>query len=441
MVVAYYGRELMSAPDDQLVRAMNALRAGNTREAWSAARTALGYPREAGAAQLAEGLGIMATVADGAGAEALSSALRAAANRPDEIQPLYDGAYQLYEARSHDVAAALLARANRLAPGQPAVVNELATNLEAMFRHADAVDVLRRSPSTARDPMGTYLLGFNSLMTGDVRATRGVAAGLNGLVGADNQWMADTLTALLRRADAVSAAVTLDDSALTAWHLVVNGSVLLHESPHGYDDGMRGRYAFVNDSYGRIRDGIDRVAAVLAASGRQIERVVAGPDRGSRIVALAAAEVLDLDHLPWGSRHGNALIALYDLDRVGDVDALGVLRDHADGRILWAHASNWTDPFPYSPDLTTMLYQHCDAPWEGGGVSGSEPDDASDAEIASRIVEAAPDTESPSSVSDIQHLVRSVGASNARTDIGLFRDHGPRSRQHAGSPVASSRFL
>ena len=43
----------------------------------------------------------------------------------------------------------------------------------------------------------------------------------------------------------------------------LNGSVLLSESPHGYDEPMRGRYAFLQDSPALIRLGIERLRQVL----------------------------------------------------------------------------------------------------------------------------------------------------------------------------------
>ena len=85
------------------------------------------------------------------------------------------------------------------------------------------------------------------------------------------------------------------------------------------------------------------------------------------------------------------MVVAYDLDSLGSEDLLVQIADHRPGQILWAHASCWTNPFPFSPDLTTFLYQYNASPWGGGrmvydrkskDVKFDEPNSSSDEDIA-----------------------------------------------------------
>src|SRR6185436_14133196 len=157
------------------------------------------------------------------------------------------------------------------------------------------------------------------------------------------------------------------EHALTAWQAVINSTILLHESPHGYQEPMRGRYAFLSDRPELVREGIERLRNVLAVSGERLERVVATPSRQSRIVALAAAELLGLPFLDWSpGAERQGLVVAWSLDSVSDGDFLKALHPHGPGQRLFVHASCWTDPFPYAPDVTTLLYQTITDPWTGG---------------------------------------------------------------------------
>ena len=124
---------------------------------------------------------------------------------------------------------------------------------------------------------------------------------------------------------------------------------------------MRGRYAYVSDSY---------AAASARAStgwpwcspprGSPVPRVLALPDRWSRIVGAAAARAprrAARADFPEGGDEGPGLVVAYDLDRVGRGTRSSSSASTALGQVLFAHASCWTDPFPYAPDVTTYLYQ------------------------------------------------------------------------------------
>jgi hypothetical protein len=263
--------------------------------------------------------------------------------------------------------------------------------------------------------------------------------------------MGAALSGMLDRFDALRGTARLDGMDLGGWHLVINGGVLLHLSPHGFEDAMRGRYAYVSDSDQRIREGIERLGVVLRAAGVAVPRVLALPDRSSRIVALAAAAILGVpgaDCATGGDDRPGVVVA-YDLDRVQDADVLQRVREHRPGQVLFAHASCWTDPFPFTPDVTTYLYQVNVAPWdegrmsvdpETGGVRKTEADEAPAAELAARIVAAKGDDESVGSREDLAALVTAARRVGVDAAAGLFRASGQRLRQRAGSPVMSNRF-
>ena len=140
------------------------------------------------------------------------------------------------------------------------------------------------------------------------------------------------------------------------------------------------------------------------------------------------------------------VVVVHDLDRVGDEDGLRALHPHRPGQLLFAHASAWVDPFPYAPDVTTLLYQHLVAPWEGGapvvGPDGtptrSEPDDAPEEELARRILEAEPPDQDGAGVRPVDDL---MAIAHALGDAAAWRQRdGRRVHFRKGGPVPSAFF-
>ncbi|HJL23006.1 MAG TPA: hypothetical protein RMH80_12290, partial [Polyangiaceae bacterium LLY-WYZ-15_(1-7)] len=376
-------------PRERLAQARASSRAGDPNAAFLALRPLLAYP--APEETLADARQLFVDVATAIAGPELGATLRRAASW-DDPQALFDAGYALYEQQLFDLAATYLARADQLAPGQPAIVGELATALEQLMRSGDAVRVLRGSGVPERDAQVRYLLGFHLLMVGEVDEAAALLPGLRAMAGGDETlaFLADALEGIVERHRRLRGTTPLDARDLTGWHAALHGGLLLHESPHGHAEPMHGRYAFVSDSWGLLREGLDRLAAVLQALELAPERVLAGPDRGSRILARAAAERFGAPLVPFLDQpEAPGLVVVHDLDRVGDEDVLRALHPHRPGQLLFAHASAWVDPFPYAPDVTTLLYQHLVAPWEGGapvvGPDGtptrSEPDDAPEEEL------------------------------------------------------------
>jgi hypothetical protein len=439
-------------PEQRCARAREILAAGDAPEAFLTLRPVLAYPAAPEGPVLREALDAMSAIAEEITGDKLGRALAWARDRLDDPEALYDAAFALYEQKLHDLAAALLARADRLSPGSPTIVTELSANLEALLLHGRAAGALLASGLVGQDAMCGYLYGYNALLSGDVEAARPIAASLRALADPSLAYMGAALAGMVARADAIRGASRLDDHDLAGWHLVIDGAVLTHLSPHGHDEPMRGRYAYVSDGYPLIREGLVRLGLVLAAAQIAAPRVLALPDRSSRIVAAAAARILGLplEPFPEGGDEGPGLVVAYDLDRVGSGDALQQLREHRPGQVLFAHASCWTDPFPYAPDVTTYLYQTSVAPWDAGRMNvdpatheivKSEADESPADVLAARIVDAVGEDESVSTREQLAALVTAARGVTGDAAAGLFRVGGQRLRQRAGSPVQSSRFM
>ena len=200
------------------------------------------------------------------------------------------------------MAAVLLLRANRLCPRTPLLVTELASALERMLSYGEAAHVVDASGLVARDPFCAYLSGFFWLMCGDRTKSRSALLSplLAGSVDARIVDVRDRLAAMLARADALAGAGILDDDALTAWQMALNGTLLLHESPHGFPEPMHGRYAYVSDNPRLLRWGIERLHDVLdGVDGIDVPRIVHAPDRASRILGTAVARRFGRPLVAW----------------------------------------------------------------------------------------------------------------------------------------------
>jgi hypothetical protein len=134
-----------------------------------------------------------------------------------------------------------------------------------------------------------------------------------------------------------------------------------------------------------------------------------------------------------------------DHDCSASAGVLERLREHRPGQVLFAHASCWTDPFPYAPDVTTYLYQANVAPWDGGGLmvdpdAQAEPDESTEDVLSARIIAASGEHESTSTDEQLAALVAAARRLTGDSAAGLFRTSGQRLRQRLGSPVWSNRF-
>lgn len=353
---------------------------------------------------------------------------------------LYELGYQLIEAGLPAIAATVLRRCLALVPGSEPVVTELVAALERDLRYRDARDLLAAHPELcASSFLCRYLYACDAAMSGDLSITRAIAPTLIGR-DAGERFMADRIADIVARADRVAAAAPLDGTDLRGWHYVLTGGLLLHRSAHGFDDGMRGRYAWLQDSLARIRTGLDRLQTVLSRWSVAPPCLYAPPERDDEILAEAASRLLGIPRAPWPAVGVPApgLVVIYDLARCA-WHHVERLVDRRPGQLVYAHASPWTDDSGVAPDITTLLHQSLVAPWAERLVLADGPrtraaDDRSPEVIASEVPGTPgldPEETGFDDLPGLEALIAIAGAPPV----------GRRERLWAGSPVLSNRFL
>jgi hypothetical protein len=241
----------------------------------------------------------------------------------------------------------------------------------------------------------------------------------------------------------------LDTTDLRGWQYVIGGTVLTTLSPYGFDAGMTGRFAWLQDTHDQCLGGLVRLKAIIGAAGVRPTSVSLLPDRGSRILGLAAARLLELPAKPFAPNREDTVVVAYDLNDVADSqqgpEILGRLIKRTSGQILHEHASNWTDPPVVAADSITLLHQSATAPWDGqmrasedGDVERGAPDSSPEEEIAADILaaDATPDAGDGATPADpVERLTDFVSAVR---DTWL---RGNRASLSSAGPVTSSRFL
>ncbi|HLM69265.1 MAG TPA: hypothetical protein VK358_17125 [Longimicrobium sp.] len=442
--------------------ALKALEEQNPQEAFAVFRRVLEYP---GAQELdhpsrwQEAWELFAKIATPIAGEAFAQVVRRAAQDERNVQALYDLGYQLVEQSLHGLAATVLLRAHLLVPGAEPMVSELVVALEGMGAHAEAARLLQAQPHLVQTSfLCRYLLAYNAMMSGDLDEPRRLAGGLEMLLvrsGAEGDEavalasMKERIHQMLARADALKGVSPLDKKDLRGWHFVTTGGVLLHLSPYGFNEGMTGRYAFLQDSEARCLEGIRRVEAVLAQAGRKPPRVFVLPDRESAILAHATARVLSMPTEPWPEQGSDApgLIVAYDLSQL-DGPLLQTLTPHRPGQVLWSHATPWTEEAPFAADLTTFLYQHNTSPWgerlrvnpETQKTERTAPAEGPVETLAAAVVSARLEDGALEDVPTLKKLVGAMATVAGEAAGGLFLEQGRRRRNLKDSPVKSSRF-
>jgi hypothetical protein len=238
---------------------------------------------------------------------------------------------------------------------------------------------------------------------------------------------------------------TLGAADLRGWHFALNGGLLTTLSPYGADAGMNGRYAYLAETYASCHWALRRLAAVLEATGRRPPTVGLLQDRSSRILGIAAAEVLGVRAWDWRPQMEGALVVAYSLSDAAPHVLNGL--SGAPGQILVEHATNWTDPPPVAADLTTFLHQVVVPPWaarqlpapNGEGWVDEPPDLRPEREIAAEIL-AAPAVPDPGDGSAPDDPDSAVVAFARRVARLWATGQGHRDRVWSPGPVRSSRF-
>lgn len=431
--------------------AIQALNNSDPRAAFQALRGVLEYPgHKSLQRRWSDAFDVFAKIGATALGEEFAVTVRNVALYPNDVSVLYTLGYELIERSLPAIAATVLARANALAPGEEAILTELVCALEHAGYNSEACRFLREVPELLEKSfLCNYLLAFNALMTGDLREPRLLLPRLQQSHEPDYVYMTGQIAGMLQRADALTGVLPLDSQDLRGWHFVVNGAILLHLSPYGFNEGMNGRYAYIHDSKELIIEGIQRLVTVLDTWKLPISRVFVLPDRNSAILAFAVAQILQCPLEQWSKgSQSPGLIVAYDLAQL-ESELLLQLAEHRCGQLLWSHANCWTEPPPFSADFQTYLYQTNVSPWSQGMSIYAEPEyspptpivETNIEEFATSIVSS---TLAPCDLEDLPALVALAQAAIRVTGehaAGAFQQTGSRRRQRVDSPVPSSRFV
>jgi hypothetical protein len=225
---------------------------------------------------------------------------------------------------------------------------------------------------------------------------------------------------------------------------VLTGGLLTTLSPHGFDQGMTGRWAYLQDDFSYCRYSLERLRTVLAATGRAPASVGLLADRSSRALGLAAAELFGVPAAEYRPGAVGALVVAYDLNEC-DPEEVEQLRGRAEGELLFEHATCWTDPSGVSADVSTLLGQIVHAPWdpglsfdEDGEASEGEPDERTAEELAAAILAADPIA--PEGDGATPPDPEQAFAAFAARAVGGWPAAGPRDGVRSAGPVRSSRF-
>ena len=432
----------MSQHDEELAAISQLMAAGDDQAAFTHLRAAFGWPagKTIAANDLPRWLAVLADLATRRGGDPLAEVAADVVRDPDNPDLLYDLGYALIDAGAPAVAATVLWRCLALVGESEEVVCELVSALESALAYSDAFAVLHDHPALrARSFLCRYLYAFNATMSGRLAVCRDTLPSLDPATPEEDTMLA-TVSGFCERADRVAGVCLLDDRDLRGWHYVLTGGLLVHQSPYGFDEPMRGRYAWLGDSNARIATGLARLAEL--ARGMTLECVYAPPGRGHAIIASAVSQKLGLPVVPWPAVGVPApgLVALYDLADLEPADVTR-LAQRRDNQVVFAHASPWTEDSPIAPDVTTVLYQSIVAPWgetmlvnpDTNEVQTTPPDDRTVEEIAAEIL-ASPGLEGDDVAAE------QLDRLTALIERVWPLPPGSRGRLWAGGPVPSNRF-
>ncbi|MFF4560045.1 tetratricopeptide repeat protein [Streptomyces sp. NPDC001435] len=391
---------------------------------------------------------VVGRAAGAAGFDDLQQAAAALVARPEHAQALFDFGYACVERGLSYLAIPALREVLRGNPGRLGVVRELVSAYEREGRHREAAEELARHEADFADWPDRYLLVFNAIMSGDLALARRQHALLRD--PEDPMWLPTQArqSRMLERAAAVGAATALDLTDLRGWQYVLGGTVLGTLSPYGFDAGMTGRYAWLQDTPDQCLRGLLRLRTLLDAAEVRPRSVSLLPDRGSRILGLAAAEVLGLPAEPFAAGREDTVVVAYDLNDVAGEDEgpeiLGQLFERTPGQVLHEHASSWTDTPVVTADSVTLLHQSVVAPWgeqlrqgADGDVEQAPADDRPEPELAAEITGAdpTPDEADGETPRDSDEAFTAFVTATRTTWL-----RGDRARLSSSGPVPSSRF-
>ncbi|MFI6866524.1 hypothetical protein [Nocardia sp. NPDC050406] len=377
------------------------------------------------------------------GFDDLAEAAAAVLAQPRDPVALYHFGLNCTERGIAFLGVPALRQALEYAPDAPAVLTQLVYALERQYRHAEAAVLLAQHDSRLVPWPQRYLLVFNAVLADMLPLAREHFARLP--EPDDEDWAPayDRLRNILRRTETAASVTSLDHHDLRGWHFVVTGGYLATLSPFGFAAGMTGRWAYLQETYPQCRRTLDRLALILTASGRRPRTVSLLPDRDSHILGLAVARLLDIPAESFTPDATDTLVVAYDLHEVAE-DLEPTLRERADGRVVYEHATCWVDPPAISADITGLLAQSVVTPWDGSlrvtpehEVEQLPADDRPAAEIAADIL-AADGTDDPGDGDTPPDPDESLTAFVTATHEAWLT--GPRFAIRSPGPVRSNSF-
>ncbi len=441
-------------PEEKAAR--TALRSGDLQAAYLSIAPLLEYPGNLPSDKLwSSAWKTFAEVAKGIAGPVLANQARSAASHPKNPNVLYELGYSLIEHGLHGPAATVLTRALDQQPAAEPILTELVCALEGLGLNEVAVDALEKSGLANTSFIFRYLLSFNKLMCGSVRDSIASAEGLSELAAKtptqilDFQFMESALRDMHHRATLIEGHTTLEPTDLRGWTYVINNCLLLHLSEYGFDEGMNGRYAFVQESPELLAEGIYGISKVAPEYPAVPQRILALPDRDSEILARVAAAALRYDLAEWSPDRAEepGILVCYDFATV-DPETLDALTVRHPAQLLWCHACTWTQGFPLAPDVITYLHQHTTPPWGGfmkvdpetkqltnePALSGTCP------AVASRVGDMLPKLDDIDELDLLPAFARRITAGNGALYHASSAEVSKRNMFRTDSPVKSNKF-
>ncbi len=363
----------------------------------------------------------------------------------NDVQSLYDFGYELIDVGLPKISALIFQRTDELEPGNPNVISEYIAALDRSGFSAEIVNVFETYEHLLADTfIFRYLNAFAGIMTQDIKKTK---ASLEKYPlkpsGEEEEFMAARIDTFLHR---ISTFGDISEHDLRTWQFVTTGSILLHVSPYGFEEGMHGRYAYIQDSEELCMEGIRKLKTILSATSFDVPKVMAPKDRASEILGRAAAEYFGCPFSFYeDTPTETGLVVTYDLSELS-TETLESLFHKQANQILFTHVVNWVSPPFFSPDFHTFQCQVNISPWaekqtwnKDGEPQVQAADDAPAADIAKRILTQKQSQQEGEEAEDMV-----LKFTNSVLDLGLkptaFLGTIERPQFWESSPVTSNRF-
>jgi len=431
-------------------KALQKLDEGTAHEAFQLLRPLIDYPGQVDEnTRWTSVWTTFAKIAEAIAGHEFASLVQNVAKKPDDPELLYRFGYELIEEHLEAVAATVLKRAFEHAPDSIEIVSEYVCALEGIGRNDEACRVLALLPATQSHFFLKYLHAFNTLMSGEWRESIAMGDALNKLLHGeegehrdDFEMMMKNLSRMHERAERLSSLCDLSSGDLRGWNGVVNGSVLLHLSPYGGDDGMNGRYAMVQEGTELLGEAIFRMNTLLRSIERLPDHILFLPDRDSEILATIWGLSIGCPVEPYSPQSvtDRTVIVCYTPHDMNHEVLAGLSEES--GGIFWCHAVNWTHSTPVAPDVISYFYQYTTPPWgdhfrinpETDEIENVPARDGSAATIAEELYREMETEFRPGDQELLTELWKRL------TELKIKDPAHRRERFLADSPVKSSRF-